>query len=172
MAAHSAGILFYRRGAEGIAVLLVHPGGPLWWRKDAGAWQIPKGLIEPGETPEAAARREVGEELGVVVQAPLVALGEIRQAGGKRVTAFAAEQAIDADAIASASFTIEWPPRSGRIQAFPEVDAARWMPLAEAESCILPSQQPLLARLAALVAREAGAGSGPSGQTPWDSHSG
>lgn len=129
-------------------MLLVHPGGPYWRRRDQGAWQIPKGEIDPDEEPAAAALREVREELGVEVSAPLQPLGEIRQAGGKRVTAFAAEQDLDADAIVSVLFEMEWPPRSGRIERFPEVSAAKWLTIDEARTAMLPSQLPLLDRLA------------------------
>ena len=129
-------------------MLLVHPGGPYWRRRDQGAWQIPKGEIDPDEEPAAAALREVREELGVEVSVPLQPLGDIRQAGGKRVTAFAAEQDLDADAIVSVLFEMEWPPRSGRIERFPEVSAAKWLTIDEARTAMLPSQLPLLDRLA------------------------
>lgn len=131
-----------------LEVLLVHPGGPYWRRKDAGAWQIPKGAIEPGETAEAAARREAAEELGVVLDGPLEPLGDIRQAGGKLVTAFAAERDLDPAGIVSNMFAMEWPPRSGKLASFPEVDAAKWLTLARAAEVMLPSQVPLLDRLA------------------------
>src|SRR5438046_680594 len=127
MAKHSAGILLHRPGRDGPEVLLVHPGGPLWQRKDAGAWQLPKGLIAPGETAEAAALRETEEELGVVLVGALVPLGTIRQKGGKIVEAFALEQDFDPTTIASNEFELEWPPHRGRVQRFAEIDAARWM---------------------------------------------
>jgi predicted NUDIX family NTP pyrophosphohydrolase len=133
-------------------VLLGHFGGPYWARKDAGAWGIPKGLVEAGESAEAAACREFGEELGAVPEGPLVPLASFRQAGGKRVDAFALEGDFDPLALVSNSFEIEWPPRSGRRQAFPEVDRVAWFGLAEAEAMILPSQRPALAALAALLA--------------------
>lgn len=148
MAEQSAGVLIWRRGERRVEVLLVHPGGPFWRGKDKGAWQIPKGAPEAGEDAEAAARREVQEELGVVIDGPLVPLGRIRQAGGKRVDAFAWEGEVDAGAITSVTFEMEWPPRSGRVQAFPEVDAARWFTLAEAREMMLASQIPLLDPLA------------------------
>jgi predicted NUDIX family NTP pyrophosphohydrolase len=151
MAQRSAGLLFYRRVGEVVEVLLVHPGGPFWRRKQVGAWQIPKGMIEPGEEPAATARREAEEELGVAVTAPLVPLGEVQQSGGNMVEAFAAEQDIDADAIVSNLFEIEWPPGSGSRVQFPEVDAARWFAPADAAAMILPSQAPLLDRLRALL---------------------
>lgn len=128
-------------------VLLVHPGGPYWRRRDAGAWQIPKGAIEPGEKPVAAARREAGEELGVTLDGELQLLGEVRQAGGKIVEAFAIEAEVDADAIESNLFEMEWPPRSGQMQSFPEVDAARWFGLDEARAMMLESQKPFLEML-------------------------
>lgn len=147
MAQRSAGLLIFRRGAGGLEVLLVHPGGPYWRNKDAGAWQVPKGLIESGEAAEAAARREAGEELGIAIEGVLVPLGEIRQKGGKIVEAFAIERDLDADAIRSNLFEMEWPPKSGRMQSFPEVDAARWFGLEEARGMMLESQRPLLDRL-------------------------
>jgi predicted NUDIX family NTP pyrophosphohydrolase len=147
---HSAGVLLYRR-KPALEVLLVHPGGPYWVRKDRGAWQIPKGMIEEGEDPEAAARREAGEELGIVLEAELRPLGDIRQSGGKRVTAFAAEHDLDPALIESNLFEMEWPPRSGKIASFPEVGKAKWMSLDEAREMILPSQLPLLDRLAELL---------------------
>jgi len=150
LAERSAGILFYRREPSGLSVLLVHPGGPFWRRRDVGAWQIPKGGIEEGEEPAVAARREAQEELGVAVTGALEDLGEVRQSGGKRVQAFAVAQDIDVDAIASNRFELEWPPRSGRIQSFPEVDAARWFSIDRAREMMLVSQMPLLDRLVEL----------------------
>lgn len=127
---------------------MIHPGGPYWLRKDRGAWQIPKGEYLAGEAPEAAARREAEEELGVRLTGRLRPLGEIRQAGGKRVTAFAVEQDLDTSAIVSNEFEMEWPPRSGRFESFPEVSAARWLTIDQARTLMLPSQLPLLNRLA------------------------
>jgi predicted NUDIX family NTP pyrophosphohydrolase len=132
-------------------VLLIHPGGPYWLRKDRGAWQIPKGEIEPGEDPAAAAVREVREELGVALEGELQPLGDIRQAGGKRVTAFALEHDLDPAAVVSNHFRVEWPPKSGVFESFPEVSAARWLTLEDARTVMLPSQLPLLDRLAAVV---------------------
>ena len=146
MPQRSAGVLLYRLAPE-IEVLLVHPGGPYWRRKDRGAWQIPKGAIDEGEEPEATARREVREEIGLELAAQLVPLGEVRQAGGKLVTAFAAEQDFDPVGLVSNTFDIEWPPKSGKTAAFPEIDAARWMNIPEARVMMLSSQQPLLDRL-------------------------
>ena len=153
MSQHSAGVLFYRRPPTGLEVLLVHPGGPFWRRRDVGAWQIPKGAIDPHEDAATAARREVHEELGVIVTGTLVPLGTIRQAGGKRVEAFAVAQDLDAAAITSTHFSLEWPPRSGRFEMFPEVDAAQWLPVEAARATMLPSQQPLLDRLLQMLAR-------------------
>ena len=144
----SAGILMWRPSAGGIEVLLGHFGGPLWAKRDAGAWAIPKGLVEPGETLEACARREFEEELGVKPEGPLVPLGRIRQKGGKEVEAFALEGNLDADAIVSNIFTLEWPPKSGRFQSWPEIDRAEWFTLAAAREKILPSQAALLDLLA------------------------
>jgi predicted NUDIX family NTP pyrophosphohydrolase len=157
MAEVSAGILMWRRGADGaVEVLLGHFGGPIWARRDAGAWAIPKGQIEPGEDGEACARREFEEELGVRPEGALVPLGRVRQKGGKWVEAFALEGELDADAIVSNAFTMEWPPRSRRFQSFPEIDRAAWFDLARAREKILPSQSPVLDLLEerlAIVAR-------------------
>lgn len=149
----SAGVLLYRRDAAGPSVLLVHPGGPYWRNKDAGAWQIPKGAIEPDEDAITAARREAQEELGVALHGALVPLAVIRQRGGKQVEAFALEQDLDAAAVVSNLFELEWPPRSGKLRQFPEVDAARWFSLADAAGMMLPSQLPLLEALRALLDR-------------------
>ena len=148
----SVGILLWRHGAGGaVEVLLGHFGGPLWAKKDAGAWAIPKGLVEKGETPEQAARREFAEELGFPAEGNLVPLGRIRQKGGKYVEAYALEGDLDANAIVSNEFTLEWPPRSGRMQRFPEIDRAAWLGLADARTKILPSQAPLLDLLEAML---------------------
>jgi predicted NUDIX family NTP pyrophosphohydrolase len=153
MAQTSAGIAMWRRSAAGgIEVLLGHFGGPIWAKRDAGAWAIPKGLVEPGEELEACARREFEEELGVRPGGTLVPLGRIRQKGGKWVEAFAIEGDLDAEAIVSNRFTLEWPPKSGRVQSWPEIDRARWFGLAEARAKILPSQRPILDLLEALLA--------------------
>ena len=147
----SAGILLYRRGPVGPEVLLVRPGGPFWRNKDRGAWQIPKGEIGDREAPEACALREVHEELGVEITASLAELKEIKQAGGKRVIAFAAQQDFQVDDLVSDTFPLEWPPRSGKIEQFPEVESARWLTIEQARRAILPSQEPLLDRLLALL---------------------
>lgn len=146
----SAGVLLYRR-TPALEVLLVHPGGPFWRNRGAGAWQIPKGGIDANEEPAAAALREVEEELGLTLEGALQPLGEIRQTGGKGVVAFALEHDFDPARIRSNEFEIEWPPKSGHRARYPEVDAARWMSLAEARAFILPSQLPLLDRLGALL---------------------
>jgi predicted NUDIX family NTP pyrophosphohydrolase len=149
MPERSAGIVLFRRRGGGPEVLLVHPGGPFFARRDDGAWSIPKGLYEPGEEPLACARREFAEELGSPCpDGPVLELGEIRQSNGKRVTAWAVEGDLDAETITSNSFTLEWPPRSGRTQEFPEVDRAAWFALAAAHRKILAAQAPLLDRLA------------------------
>jgi predicted NUDIX family NTP pyrophosphohydrolase len=148
-AKRSAGILLHRRRGGAHEVLLVHPGGPFWANKDAGAWSIPKGEYEDGEEPRAAALREFAEELGTPPpDGELVALGEVRQRSGKVVTAWALAGDADADVVRSNTFTMEWPPRSGEMREFPEVDRAAWFSLDEAHERILPAQAPLLDRLA------------------------
>jgi predicted NUDIX family NTP pyrophosphohydrolase len=146
---YSAGILLFRRGGGGTAVLLIKPGGPFWRNKDAGAWMIPKGLVEPGETPPEAALREFEEETGTRLTSVPFPLARIRQAGGKIVEAFAVEGDLDPANIRSNYFELEWPPKSGRIERFPEVAEGRWMNLAEARELMLPSQLPLLDALEA-----------------------
>ena len=144
----SGGVLAYRRGRHGLEVLLVHPGGPFWRNKDDRAWSIPKGEIEAEEDPEQAARREFAEELGSTASiGPLRPLGEIRQRGGKRVVAFYGEGEFDPATLVSNSFEIEWPPRSGRLQAFPEIDRAEWFDLDTAKTKILSGQVELVERL-------------------------
>ncbi len=145
----SAGVLLFRRGASGLEVLLVHPGGPYWAAKDAGAWTIPKGQIDAGEEPRAAAQRELAEETGVTASGPFVALTPIRQKAGKRVVAFAAEGDCDAACIRSNLFSMEWPPRSGTMREFPEVDRAEWFGIPEAKTKINPAQVALLEELQA-----------------------
>ena len=156
MAARSAGIIVYRNRAETIEVLLVHPGGPFWSKRDSGAWSIPKGEYSDDEDAEAAARREFEEETGWTITSDLLPLGEIRQKAGKTVTAFAAEGDFDTVSLDSNRFEIEWPPKSGRIAAFPEVDRAGWFALDEAREKIIEGQRPLLDRLEALVGGGAG----------------
>jgi predicted NUDIX family NTP pyrophosphohydrolase len=151
--ARSAGILLHRTRGGALEVLLVHPGGPLWKRRDGGAWSIPKGEYADGEDPAAAARREFQEELGVAPpQGPIRELGEIRQKSGKRVQAWALAGELDAGAIRSNTFELEWPPRSGRTQAFPEVDRAGWFGLDAARAKLNPAQAAFVDRLEALLA--------------------
>ena len=150
MPSKSAGIIAYRKRGE-LEVLLVHPGGPFWRNKDLGAWSIPKGEYADEEDAETAARREFVEELGPELSMPLLALGQVKQRGGKIVTAFAAEFHVDVRSICSNSFEMEWPPRSGKRQTFPEVDRAEWFTLAEAHEKINAGQRPLLERLAQVV---------------------
>jgi predicted NUDIX family NTP pyrophosphohydrolase len=144
----SAGILLYRRGTDGPEVLLGHMGGPFWAKKDDGAWSIPKGEHGPDEEPIAVARREFEEELGSPVPArDLVPLGERRVTRGKVLTVWAAEGDLDAAACRSNTFELEWPPRSGRMQEFPEVDRAAWFGVDEARSKLVKGQVPFLDRL-------------------------
>ncbi len=147
MPKRSAGILLYKRSAGELQVLLAHPGGPFWQKRDLGAWTIPKGEYESGELPEDAARREFREELGIDAIGILQPLGEVAQKGGKHVTAFALEGDFDVSVLRSNTFELEWPPRSGRIVTFPEIDKVEWMTLDLARKKILPSQTPLLDRL-------------------------
>jgi predicted NUDIX family NTP pyrophosphohydrolase len=149
----SAGILLYRRRGPEPEVLLVHPGGPFWRRKDEGAWMMPKGLVEQGEEPLACALREFEEELGVKPQGEPRPLCRVRQKGGKWVEAFALEGDLDAGRIVSNAFRLEYPPKSGEYRDFPEVDAAAWYGLAEARTKILPSQAPILDALEASLPR-------------------
>jgi predicted NUDIX family NTP pyrophosphohydrolase len=142
----------YRLGAAGLEVLLVHPGGPFWKNKDDGAWSIPKGEIADGEEPLAAARREFTEETGFPTEGPFLPLGEVRQKGGKRVSAWAFEGDCDPARLVSNTFELEWPPRSGRLRAFPEADGARWFAPAEARRKLLAAQAPLVDRLEAALA--------------------
>lgn len=155
MPKRSAGILLYRRPGGGeLEVLLVHPGGPFWASRDDGAWSLPKGEHGDDEDPRACALRELAEETGTDLgldAARLRELGEVRQKGGKLVTAWAAEGDLDADAIVSNTFELEWPPRSGRRQTFPEVDRAGWFTLERARAKLLPAQQPFLDRIVAAL---------------------
>jgi predicted NUDIX family NTP pyrophosphohydrolase len=149
MPRRSAGLLLHRSRDGGREVLLVHPGGPFWAKKDDGAWSIPKGEYLPEEDALEAARREFEEELGSAPPADAEprALGEVRQGSGKLVTAWAVEGDLDATAAHSNTFELEWPPRSGRRQAFPEIDRAEWFPLARAREKLLPAQVAFLDRL-------------------------
>ena len=147
----SAGVLLHRRGPAGVEVLLGHMGGPFWARRDDGAWSIPKGEYTVGEDAEAAARREFAEELGSPVPAEeLVPLGDVRTSG-KVLTVWAAEGDLDAAACRSNTFSLEWPPRSGRVQEFPEIDRAAWFALPEARQKLVAGQVPFLDRLALLL---------------------
>jgi predicted NUDIX family NTP pyrophosphohydrolase len=151
-AKRSAGILLHRVRDGVREVLLVHPGGPFWAKKDLGAWSLPKGEYDDDEDPQACALREFAEELGTPPpDGDLVELGEVRQRGGKVVTAWALAGDADPAAIRSNTFTMEWPPRSGTMREFPEVDRADWFALDAARERILPAQAPLLERLAARV---------------------
>jgi predicted NUDIX family NTP pyrophosphohydrolase len=148
VAKRSAGILLYRLRGGGREVLLVHPGGPFWARRDAGVWSIPKGEYEDGDDPLACALREFEEETGsTLTPGELVELDDVKQKGGKVVTAWAAEGDLDADAVRSNTFTMEWPPRSGRTAEFPEVDRAGWFGIDEAREKLNPAQAEFLDRL-------------------------
>ena len=143
----SAGILLFRRSGDGIEVLLGHPGGPFWKKKDTGAWTIPKGLIASGEEPLEAAKREFAEETGHTPRGEFVSLGDAKQPGGKIVHVWTAEDDWNAEELKSNSFQMEWPPRSGRQQSFPELDRAAWFSMAEARDKILKGQLVFLSRL-------------------------
>jgi len=147
----SAGLLLYRRSAGILEVFLVHPGGPFWARKDAGAWTIPKGEIGENEEALAAARREMAEETGFSPEGPFIELPHIRQKAGKLVIAWAVEGDCDPAQLRSNLFPMEWPPRSGRTADFPEVDRGEWFSLGRAREKILEAQQPLLDALEAVV---------------------
>jgi len=145
----SAGILLFRERDGQTEVLLIKPGGPFWRNKDVGAWMIPKGGIEAGEAPAEAALREFEEETGVRLTTVPFPLARVRQAGGKWVDAFAVEGDVDSAAVRSNDFECEWPPRSGRMQRFPEVAEARWMNFSQARDLMLPSQLPFIDALEA-----------------------
>lgn len=150
MAATSAGILLFRHAGKAVEVLLVHPGGPYWAKKDLGAWSIPKGLVEEGEEPLGCALRELEEELGSRISLPaegLIGLGSVRQKAGKVVHCWAAEGDFDPATLRSNTFSMEWPPRSGREREFPEVDRAEWFGLEEARRKIIAAQGDFLDRL-------------------------
>jgi len=149
----SAGILLYRRRGSGLELLLVHPGGPFWAKKDVGAWMIPKGEYAEREDALTAAKRELEEETGLRADGDFLPLGELVQAGGKRVTAWALEGDFDPAALRSNTFEMEWPPRSGRRQSFPEVDRAQWFAPDEARTKILASQSEFIDRLLQAVRR-------------------
>jgi predicted NUDIX family NTP pyrophosphohydrolase len=148
VARRSAGIVLHRSGATGLEVLLVHPGGPFWAKKDAGAWSIPKGEYEDGEDPLACALREFEEETGTRLDAAhVVELGSIRQKGGKEVTAWAVAGDLDTSTVRSNTFVMEWPPRSGRQAEFPEIDRAEWFGLDAAREKLVAAQAELLDRV-------------------------
>lgn len=144
----SAGLLMYRRGSDGAPqLLLAHPGGPFWRNRDEGAWSIPKGEYEDGEEPLAAAQREFMEETGFAVTPPFLALGEVVQKSGKRILAWAFAGDCDPARLRCNTFELEWPPRSGRRQTYPEIDRVEWFGTEQARRKILPAQRPLLDRL-------------------------
>lgn len=148
MAKISAGILLYRKRPAGVQVMLVHPGGPFWMKKDEGAWSIPKGLADEGEDLLAAARREFLEETGATAAGEFVDLGAYRQPGGKTIFAWGCESDFEPEMFKSNTFTIEWPPRSGKTADFPEVDRAGWYSLDEASRKVTKGQRPIVAALA------------------------
>ena len=151
MAKRSAGLLLYRRNEHGLEVFLVHPGGPHWSKKDHGAWSIPKGEYTDAEDPLAAARREFLEETGFVADGIFVALGSIRQTGGKVVSVWALEGDCDPRKLSSNLCQLQWPPRSGKTIEFPEVDRGDWFSIRDAKDRILASQAPMLTRLVEAV---------------------
>ncbi len=153
MAVHSAGILLFRYRNDKLEVMLVHPGGPFWARKDEGAWSIPKGIFDESENALDAAKREFNEETGLEVDGKFIELGEVKQPAGKIVHAWALEKELDVTEIKSNSFEIEWPKNSGKIREYPEIDRAGWFGLDEARTKILKGQVALLDRLADVIAK-------------------
>ncbi len=151
MPKQSAGLLAYRRTAAGLEVFLVHPGGPFGAKKDEGAWSIPKGEFDASEEPLSAAIREWREETGFSVTEPFVPLGTVKQAGGKTVHGFAVQADFDPTRLVSNTFELEWPPRSGRMTRFPEVDRGAWFRLESARTKINPAQAEFLTRLAEIA---------------------
>ena len=149
----SAGLLMYRWRGGRLQVLLAHPGGPYWAKKDEGAWTIPKGVVEPGEDTLAAARREFREEMGFDAVGDVRELVPLRQASGKIVHAWTVEGDCDAASVRSNAFEMEWPPKSGRMQSYPEIDRAQWFGMDEARVRMLPGQRPFLDQLEALVGK-------------------
>lgn len=149
----SAGILLHRTAGAGVEVLIGHPGGPFWARRDDGAWSIPKGGYDPGEDPWQAAQREFAEELGMAIpDGPMLPLGAVRQPSGKVLTAFALGADLDVDAVRSNTFTLEWPNGSGRSQEFPELDRVAWFPVPQARTKLLAGQREFLDRLLTALA--------------------
>jgi predicted NUDIX family NTP pyrophosphohydrolase len=153
MPTHSAGILLFRFGNDKLEVMLVHPGGPFWARKDEGAWSIPKGILDENEDLLDAAKREFNEETGLEADGDFIELGEVKQPSGKIVHAWALEKDLDVTEIKSNSFTIEWPKNSGKMREYPEIDKAGWFGLDEARAKILKGQVAFLGRLAEMVAK-------------------
>ncbi len=148
MSKQSAGLLLYRRRQGKLELFLAHPGGPFWAKKDAGAWSIPKGEYGSDEDPLDAARREFNEETGFTATGPFQPLTPLRQKSGKLIHAFACEGEADPEKLQSNTFSLEWPPHSGKYQEFPEIDRAAWFPLAEAKKKIHPGQEGFLKELA------------------------
>jgi predicted NUDIX family NTP pyrophosphohydrolase len=153
MVKESAGVLMFRRAMDGLEVLLVHTGGPFWANKEEGAWSIPKGELAPNEDPLAAAQREFEEETGVLPAGDFIRLDPVRQTSGKIVHAWGVEGDLDPATIKSNTFSLEWPPGSGREQEFPEVDRAAWLPVEEAKRKMLRGQTPLLDQLVERLGR-------------------
>jgi predicted NUDIX family NTP pyrophosphohydrolase len=156
----SAGLLLFRRGASGLELFLAHPGGPFWQQRDAGAWTIPKGLVEDGEDPLAAACREFEEETGVVPRGPFLPLGSVRQKAGKVVHAWAWEGDADPTKVTSNTMRTEWPRGSGRWLTFPEVDRCAWFDPASARDKLNSAQSELIERLELELARRSEMGNG------------
>jgi predicted NUDIX family NTP pyrophosphohydrolase len=154
MAKKSAGVLMFRSGSGGVEVFLVHPGGPFWARKDEGAWSIPKGEYAPGEDPLETARREFQEETGFQASGEFIPLTSLKQPSGKVISAWALEGDCDAASIRSNTFSMEWPPRSGKQQEFPEVDRAGWFTIPAAKEKILKGQAPFLEELKEILKRK------------------
>lgn len=154
MPKQAAGILLFRRGPSGLQVLLGHPGGPLWARKDAGSWTLPKGQFTDGEAPLDAARREFEEEMGSKPSGNFQSLGTLKQPSGKIIHAWAAESEFDVTMVKSNLFSMEWPPKSGRMGEFPEIDRAEWFSIDEARVKILKGQAPFLDRLLEITNNE------------------
>jgi predicted NUDIX family NTP pyrophosphohydrolase len=154
MSAKSAGILLFRFRNDKLEVMLVHPGGPFWARKDEGAWSIPKGILDENENPLDAAKREFNEETGLEADGKFIELGKVKQPSGKIVHAWALEKDLDVTEIESNSFTIEWPKDSGKMREYPEIDRAGWFSLDEARTKILKGQLPLLDRLADVAPKQ------------------
>lgn len=163
---NSAGILLYRTAADGLEVLLVHPGGPFWSKKDDGAWSIPKGLYDDAEDPLAAARREFAEETGMLPDGEFLALGTFRQPGGKQVSAFALRGDFDPARLRSNLFSMEWPPKSGRLQEFPEVDRAAWLKPGVAMKKATRGQVPIILALLERLGLPAPDPNGIAGASP------